>query len=355
MSIPKKRLRMLAVLAATASVALATIAGPAMAAVTVNGAGATFPYPLYTSWAGMYKTKTGVKVNYQGIGSGGGIAAIKAGTVLFGATDAPLTTSDLSSSKLVQFPMTIGGVVPIVNLSGVASGKLKLTGDVLAGIYLGTIKTWNDSRIKSLNPGVSLPATKIGVVHRADSSGTSFIFSSYLSAVSSTWRSKVGASKQPSWPTGIGGKGNEQVAALVKQAKGRIGYVEYAYAKGTRIPWTQLKNKSGKWVLPSVQSFAAAAATATFPASNGFAGTMVNSGGTSWPITGATYILVKKNNKQPYATVHAMLQYFNWAYKDASAKSKASALSYVNIPAKTSTAVESMWHSQIKAGGKAAW
>ncbi|HEY5168910.1 MAG TPA: phosphate ABC transporter substrate-binding protein PstS, partial [Thermoleophilia bacterium] len=226
MSIPKKRFRMLAVLAATASVALATIAGPAMAAVTVNGAGATFPYPLYTSWAGMYKTKTGVKVNYQGIGSGGGIAAIKAGTVLFGATDAPLSTSDLNSSSLVQFPMTIGGVVPIVNLSGVASGKLRLTGAVLADIYLGTIKTWNDGKIKSLNPGVSLPSTKIGVVHRSDSSGTSFIFSSYLSAVSGSWKSKVGASKSPAWPAGIGGKGNEGVAALVKQKKGRIGYVE---------------------------------------------------------------------------------------------------------------------------------
>jgi phosphate transport system substrate-binding protein len=355
MSIPKKRFRMLAVLAATASVALATIAGPAMAAVTVNGAGATFPYPLYTSWAGMYKSKTGVKVNYQGIGSGGGINAIKSGTVLFGATDAPLSTSDLNSSSLVQFPMTIGGVVPIVNLSGVASGKLKLTGAVLADIYLGSIKTWNDSRIKSLNPGVSLPATKIGVVHRSDSSGTSFIFSSYLAAASGSWKSKVGAgSKSPAWPTGIGGKGNEGVASFVKQAKGRIGYVEYAYAKQTRIPYTQLKNKSGKWILPSVNSFKAAAASASFPASNGFAGSMVNSGGTSWPIAGATYILVKKSNKD-YATVHAMLQFFNWAYKDSSAKNKATALSYVNIPSKTVTAVESMWHSQIKAGGKVAW
>ena len=354
MSIPKKRFRMLAVLAATASVALATIAGPAMAAVTVNGAGATFPYPLYSSWAGMYKTKTGVKVNYQGIGSGGGINAIKSGTVLFGATDAPLSTSDLNSSSLVQFPMTIGGIVPIVNLSGVGSGKLKLTGAVLADIYLGTIKTWNNSRIKSLNPGVKLPSTKITVVHRADSSGTSFIFSSYLSAVSGTWKSKVGVSKSPSWPTGIGGKYNDGVAQLVKSHSGRIGYVEYAYAKTARIPYTQLKNKSGKWILPSVNSFKAAAASASFPASNGFAGSMVNSGGTSWPITGATYILVKKSNKD-YTTAHAMLQFFNWAYKDSSAKNKATALSYVNIPSKTVTAVESMWHSQIKAGGKVAW
>jgi len=354
MRIPKKRFRTLAVLLATASVALATIAGPAMAAITVNGSGATFPYPLYSSWAGMYKAKTGTKINYQGIGSGGGIAAIEAGTVNFGATDAPLSTGDLSSHGLAQWPMTIGGVVPVVNLSGVTNGKLKLTGSVLADIYLGNIKTWNDSRIKSLNPGVSLPATKIGVVHRSDSSGTSFIFSSYLSAVSSSWKSKVGASKAPSWPTGIGGKGNEGVAALVKQAKGRIGYVEYAYATQTHIPWTQLKNKSGKWVLPSVKAFAAAAATASFPASNGFAGTMVNSGGTSWPITGATYILVKKSNKD-YATAHGMLAFFNWAYTDSKAKTKATALSYVNIPSKTVTAVKSMWHAQIKGGGKAAW
>lgn len=354
MRVPKKRFRTLAVLAATASVALATIAAPAMAAISVNGAGATFPYPLYTSWAGMYKSKTGVKVNYQGIGSGGGINAIKSGTVLFGGTDAPLSTSDLKSSSLVQFPMTIGGVVPVVNLSGVAAGKLKLTGAVLADIYLGAIKTWNHSRIKSLNPGVSLPSTKIAVVHRSDSSGTSFIFSSYLSAVSGSWKSKVGVSKSPAWPTGIGGKGNEGVASLVKQAKGRIGYVEYAYAKQARIPWTQLKNKSGKWILPSVRSFQAAAATASFPASNGFAGSMVNSGGTSWPISGATYILVKKSNKD-YTTTHAMLKFFDWAYKNSSAKSKATSLSYVNIPSKTFSAVEKMWHAQVKAGGKAAW
>jgi phosphate transport system substrate-binding protein len=354
MRTPKKRLRLLVTAVAATTVALATLAGPAMAAVTINGAGATFPYPLYTAWAGMYKAKTGNKINYQGIGSGGGISAIKAGTVNFGATDAPLTPAELSSSGLVQFPMTVGGVVPVVNLSGVGAGKMKLTGPVLADIYLGKITKWNDKRIKSLNPGMKLPTTAITVVHRSDSSGTSYIFTNYLSAVSSTWRSKVGAGKSVSWPTGVGGKGNEGVAAVVKQAKGRIGYVEYAFAKQGRIAWTQLKNKSGKFILPSVRSFTVAASGAKYPAKNGFASMMVNMGGTSWPITGATYILVKKNNSN-YAVTNGMLKFFNWAYKDAKAKSKANALSYVNIPNKAVTSIQTMWRNQIKAAGKKAW
>ncbi len=354
MRFPKRRIKTLVAVAAAATVALAALAGPALAAVTINGAGATFPYPLYTSWAGMYKSSTGVKVNYQGIGSGGGIAAIKAGTVLFGATDAPLTSSELRSAGLAQWPMCIGGVVPVVNLSGVAAGKLKLSAAVLADIYLGNIKTWNNSKIKSLNPGVSLPSSKIVVVHRSDSSGTSFIFSSYLSAVSSSWKSKVGVSKSPAWPTGIGGKGNEGVAALVKQSKGRIGYVEYAYAKQSHLAWSQLKNKSGKWILPSLNTFKAAAATAKFPASTGFIGNMVNSGGTSWPITGPSYILAKKSNSN-YTNTHTMLKFFDWAYKNSSAKSKAAALQYVAIPSGTVSAVESMWHKSIRAAGKAAW
>jgi phosphate transport system substrate-binding protein len=355
MRIAKKRVRTLIAAAAVATVALAALAGPALAAVTINGAGATFPYPLYTSWAGMYKSKTGVKVNYQGIGSGGGIAAIEAGTVQFGASDAPLSASDLSSSGLAQWPMTIGGVVPVVNLSGVGAGKLKLTGPVLADIYLGNIKKWNDSRIKSLNPGVSLPSANIVVVHRSDSSGTSFIWSSYLTAVSSAWGSKVGASKSPAWPVGIGGKGNEGVAALVKQAVGRIGYVEYAYATQGRLAYTQLKNKSGTWVLPSLNAFQKAAATATFSgASSGFVATMVNSGGTSWPITGPTYILMKKANSN-LTTTRGALQFFNWAFTDSSAKNKATALQYVNIPSSTVTKIKSMWHATIKAEGKPAW
>jgi phosphate transport system substrate-binding protein len=354
MRIPKKRFRTLVAVVAGTTVAFATLVGPAMAAVTINGAGATFPYPLYTAWAGMYKSATGNKVNYQGIGSGGGISAIKNGTVNFGATDAPLAASDLSASGLVQFPMTIGGVVPVVNLSGVGAGRLKLTGAVLADIYLGNITKWNDGRIKSLNPGPNLPSTTIYTVHRLDSSGTSFIWTSYLSAVSSTWKSKVGASKLPSWPKGVGGKGNEGVAAIVKQGTGRIGYVEYAYAKQSKLAYTQVRNKSGSWILPSLGTFQKAAASASFPASQGFAGSFVNSGGTSWPITGATYILVKKSNKD-YTITHTMLNFFNWAYTSSSAKAKATSLQYVNIPAKTVSAVKSMWHSQVKGGNKAAW
>jgi len=351
---PKKRIKTLVAVVAAATVALATLATPAFAAVTVNGAGATFPYPLYTAWAGMFKSSTGNKINYQGIGSGGGIAAIEGGTVNFGATDAPLVPADLAAHSLAQFPMTIGGVLPVVNLSGISAGKLKLTGSVLADIYLGNITKWNDSRIKSLNPGVKLPATAITVVHRSDSSGTSYIFTSYLTAVSSTWAGKVGANKLPSWPKGIGGKGNEGVAALVKQGSGRIGYVEYAYARQSHLAYTQLKTKSGKWVLPSLNTFQAAAKQASFPASNGFIAKMVNMGGSAWPITGATYILVKKSNAD-YTTAHTMLSFFNWAYTNASAKSKATALQYVNIPSKTVSAVKSMWHSQVTAGGKPAW
>jgi phosphate transport system substrate-binding protein len=350
---PKKRIRTLVAVTAAVTTAFAALAGPALAAITVNGAGATFPYPLYSAWAGMYKSK-GVKVNYAQIGSGGGIAAIKNGTVLFGATDAPLTTAELNTSSLVQFPMCIGGVVPVVNLSGIGAGKLKLDGTTLARIYLGQIKTWNDAAIKKLNPGVKLPGTRIGVVHRSDSSGTSWIFTNYLSAVSSTWKSKVGAGKTVKWPTGVAGNGNAGVAAVVKQAKGRIGYVEYAYARDAKLAYTQLKNKSGKWILPSLNTFKSAAATAKFSASNGFASIMVNSGGSTWPITGASFILVKKTNKD-YTTTHAMLKFFDWAYKNSSAKTKASVLQYVSIPSKVVTSAESVWHKNIKAGGKVAW
>lgn len=350
----RRRLRTLITAIAAIMIAGAALAGPAMAAITVNGAGATFPYPLYTSWAGKYQAKTGVKINYQGIGSGGGIAAIKAGTVDFGGTDAPLTSSELTASGLVQFPMCVGGVVPIVNLPGVGAGKLRLTGPVLAQIYLGQIKKWSDPRIKKLNPKVKLPSTAIAVVHRSDGSGTSWIFTHYLSAVSGTWKSQVGADKSVKWPVGIGGKGNEGVAALVQQAKGRIGYVEYAYAKQGRIPWAQLKNKSGTWILPSLKTFTAAAATAKYVSSKGFAVVMVNTGGKSWPITGASFILVKKNNKD-YATTRAMLKFFDWDYKNATAKSTATRLNYVSIPTKAVKAVQSVWHKQIKADGKAAW
>jgi phosphate transport system substrate-binding protein len=331
----------------------AALVAPAMAAVTINGAGATFPAPLYYKWANDWKAKTGNKVNYQAIGSGGGISAIKAGTVLFGGSDTPLTAAELQSSGLVQFPSCIGGVVPIVNLSGITNGKLKLTGPVLADIYLGKITTWNHKSIKALNPGVNLPASRILVVHRSDSSGTSWIFTKYLSAVSGEWASKVGADKSVRWPVGVAGKGNEGVAALVKQTKGRIGYVEYAYSVQSRIPWAQMKNKGGAFVSPSLSSFAAAASGASWSAANGFGTVLVNaSGARSWPITGASFVLVKKSTGD-YATAHAMFQFWDYAYK--SGRGAASALQYVSMPTKVVTAVEKVWHTQVKAGGKAAW
>jgi len=349
----KSRTTLVAALVGLVAVLLAVVAAPAMAAVTINGAGATFPAPLYYKWANDWKAKTGNKVNYQAIGSGGGISAIKAGTVLFGGSDTPLTAADLSSSGLVQFPSCIGGVVPIVNLPGIGNGKLRLTGTVLADIYLGKITTWNASAIKALNPGVSLPSSRILVVHRSDASGTSWIFTKYLSAVSSEWANKVGADKSVRWPVGVAGKGNEGVAALVKQSKGRIGYVEYAYSVQSRIPWTQMKNKANKFVSPSLGTFAAAASGASWSAANGFGTVLVNAGGAnSWPITGASFILVKKSTGD-YATAHAMFQFWDWAYK--SGRSQASALQYVSMPLSVVKNVEKVWHAQVKAGGKAAW
>lgn len=347
------RTALIAAMAGLVAVMLAVIVAPAMAAVTINGAGATFPAPLYYKWANDWKAKTGNKINYQAIGSGGGISAIKAGTVLFGGSDTPLTAADLSSSGLVQFPSCIGGVVPIVNLPGISNGKLKLTGSVLADIYLGKITTWNASAIKSLNPGVSLPSTRIFVVHRSDASGTSWIFTKYLSAVSSEWASKVGADKSVRWPVGVAGKGNEGVAALVKQSKGRIGYVEYAYSVQSRIPYTQMKNKAGNYVSPSLSTFGAAASGASWSPADGFGTVMVNAdGANSWPITGASFVLVKKSTSD-FASAHAMFQFWDWAY--TSGRGDASTLQYVSMPAAVVKAVEKVWHAQVKAGGKAAW
>jgi phosphate transport system substrate-binding protein len=330
-------------------------AGTAVAAITINGAGATFPYPLYSRWAAEYKSRTGVQVNYQPIGSGGGIAAIKAGTVLFGGSDAPLSASELAAAKLVQFPTCVGGVVPIVNLPGVGNGKLRLTGPVLAKIFLGEIKRWNDPAIKNLNPGLSLPSSTIYVVHRSDASGTTWIFTHYLSAVSSTWKSKVGADKSVKWPVGIGGKGNEGVTALVKAAKGRIGYVEYAYALQSRVPWAQMKNKAGYWVQPSLSSFAAAAAGATWSAKNGFATILVNaSGAKSWPIAGASFVLTRKSTSD-YTTARAMYKFWYWAYTNSTARSLAAKLHYVSMPLSVVKAVTNVWHTQVTAGGKPVW
>jgi phosphate transport system substrate-binding protein len=316
------------------------------------GSGSTFAQPLYTAWAQTYQGVAGVKLNYQGVGSSAGIAAIEAKTVQFGATDAPLTESDLQTNGLVQFPTAVGGTVVIVNVSGVPNGKLVLNGSTLAHIYLGKITKWNDAAIKALNPGLSLPSTAIHVVHRSDGSGTSWIFTSYLSAVSPTWKSQVGANKSPSWPTGAGGAKSAGVAALVEQIKGSIGYVEYSYAKQNNISTAKMVNADGKTLAPTLASFAAAAKHATWDADQGFAQALVDEpGATAWPITGATYALVQKDQPS-VATGKMILEFFDWGYKNGAAQ--AQSLDYVPIPARVYTLAEQQW-SQITAGGSPVW
>jgi phosphate transport system substrate-binding protein len=317
------------------------------------GSGSTFAQPLYTAWAQTYQgVSGGVKLNYQGVGSTAGIAAIEAKTVQFGATDAPLTADQLQSSGLVQFPTAVGGTVVIVNLSGVPAGTLKLDGPTLADIYLGKITTWNDSAITALNPGLKLPSSKINVVHRSDGSGTSWIFTSYLSAVSPSWKSQIGANTSPAWPVGTGGAKSAGVAALVQQLSGSIGYVEYTYAQQNNISTVMMKNAAGKVVAPTLNGFAAAATNATWDPTQGFAQALVNEpGATAWPITGATFALMQKSQTDA-ATAQMVLKFFDWGYK--SGASQAQSLNYVPIPAKVYDLVEQQW-AQITAGGTAVW
>ncbi len=355
MRLLKRRSTKFALMAALTTMVAVTVAGPVLAVPSVTGGGATFPAPLYQRWASHFK---GAKINYQPTGSGAGIASIKAGTVSFGGSDAPLSSAELGASGLVQFPSCVGGLVAIVNLPGIGAGKLKLDGTTLAGIYSGSITTWNNPAITKLNPGVNLPGTRITPVHRSDGSGSTWIFTHYLAAVSGTWKSKVGVGGTTvRWPTGLGYSGSAGVAAAVKQASGRIGYVEYAYAIQARIPYTLLKNRAGKFVGPSISGFQSAATSANWVPSQGFATVMVNAAGAkSWPIAGASFILMKANTSAAsYDTIHAVLQYFDWAYKNSTAKSDAVALSYVSMPTNVVTSVEKVWHASIKAGGKACW
>jgi len=325
--------------------------GPA--ADTIVGAGSTFAEPLYSKWASDYQGVAGVKLNYQAVGSSAGIAAIEAKTVDFGATDAPLSAADLQSNGLVQFPTMIGGAVPVLNVSGIASGELKLDGLTLADIFLGKITTWNDPAIAKLNPGMSLPSTAINVVHRSDGSGTSWMFTSYLSAVSPTWKSQVGANTTPSWPVGTGAKGSSGVAALVQQIDGSIGYVEYTYAQQNGMSTAQLKNADGMFVKPSLSAFAAAATMATWQPSEGFALPLVNEPGpTSWPITGASYVLMQKD-QQDAARAGMALKFFDWAYTNGA--QTANSLNYVPIPVKVYKVVEKVWEQQITVSGTAVW
>ena len=327
--------------------------GLSAAAADISGAGATFPYPIYAKWADAYKKLTGVGLNYQSIGSGGGIKQIKAKTVTFGASDMPLKPEDLKEAGLVQFPMIIGGVVPVVNVKGVAPGQLVLDGATIAAIYLGDIAKWDDPAIKKLNPKLALPSTAIAPVYRSDGSGTNFLFSDYLSKESAKFKSTIGANSSVQWPTGIGAKGNEGVANMTTQTDGAIGYVEYAYAKQNKMAYAQLTNKAGKAVEPSTESFQAAAANADWTHAEGYYLILTDQeGAKSWPITGASFILVYKEPSDA-AAVGEALKFFAWAYKDGGAM--AAELDYVPLPAPLIAQVKATWTSSVVSGGHPIW
>jgi len=337
---------------AAAALAFSSVAAPmAVGAVDLSGAGATFPYPVYAKWADAYKKETGVGLNYQSIGSGGGIKQIKAKTVTFGASDAPLPGKELDESGLAQFPMVMGGIVPVVNIDGVKSGELVIDGPTLARIFLGEVKKWDDPAIAKLNPSAKLPSQAIAIVHRSDGSGTTYNFSYYLSEASPDWKSKVGTNTAVQWPAGIGAKGNEGVANNVAQTKGAIGYVEYAYAKQNKLTFTSMVNKAGKTVAPTMDAFQAAAASADWNSQPGYGVILANQpGDKSWPMTAATWILLYKKPQDAAATGEA-LKFFAWSY--AKGGKMAEDLDYVPMPAKVVTDIEKMWSSEIKdASGK---
>jgi phosphate transport system substrate-binding protein len=335
--------RIFPTLAAAGFVLAATLASAS--AAEISGAGATFPYPIYAKWADAYKKETGIGLNYQSIGSGGGIKQIKAKTVTFGASDAPLPGKDLDKYGLVQFPMVMGGIVPVVNLEGVKAGDLVLDGPTVANIFLGNITKWNDAAIAKLNPGAKLPSKAIAVVHRSDGSGTTFNFSYYLGDVSADWKANVGVGKSLQWPVGIGAKGNEGVANNVGNTAGSIGYVEYAYALQNKLTYTKMMNKSGKTVSPTADAFAAAAANADWKSEPGYGVILANQpGDNSWPMTAATWILMYKKAKDPAATTEA-LKFFAWSYKDGG--KMAEELDYVPMPENVVQSVEQTWASEI--------
>ena len=316
------------------------------AAVEISGAGATFPYPIYAKWADTYRKETGVGLNYQSIGSGGGIKQIEAKTVTFGATDAPLKGDDLDKFGLVQFPMVMGGIVPVVNVEGIKAGELVLDGPTLGGIFLGTVKSWDDPAIKKLNPNAKLPSQAIAVIHRSDGSGTTFNFTYYLAQASADWKSQIGSATSVEWPVGIGAKGNEGVSNNVGQTKGSIGYVEYAYALQNKLTYTNMVNKDGKAVTPTSAAFQAAAANADWNSVPGFGLILANQpGAESWPMTAATFILIPKQPQDPAAATEA-LKFFAWAY--ANGDKAAEELDYVPMPKKIVGEIEKVWAAEIK-------
>jgi phosphate transport system substrate-binding protein len=323
-------------------------------AADITGAGATFPYPIYAKWADAYKKETGIGLNYQSIGSGGGIKQIEANTVTFGASDMPLQPDDLNKNGLVQFPTVMGGIVPVVNLDGINANDLTIDGPTLSKIFLGEVKTWDDPAIKKLNPTAKLPSQAIAVVHRADGSGTTFIFTNYLSKVSPEWKDKVGNAVSVEWPVGIGAKGNEGVANGVAQTKGAIGYVESAYAKQNKLTTTKMVNHEGKTVEPAPAAFQAAAGNADWDHAPGFYLLLTDqSGAASWPIAGATFILFHKQVTDAAAAAEA-LKFFAWAY--AKGGQMASELDYIPMPASVVTSIHKLWATDIKdANGNAVY
>jgi phosphate transport system substrate-binding protein len=322
-------------------------------AVEISGAGATFPYPVYAKWAEAYKAKTGTSMNYQSIGSGGGIKQIIAKTVDFGASDMPMKPEDLDKNGLVQWPQVMGGVVLVINLQGIEPGQLKLDGKTVAGMYLGKITKWNDAAIAQLNPGVKLPDKAVATVHRSDGSGTNFIFTHYLSSIDPEFKDKVGENTSVEFPGGLGGKGNEGVAALASRTDGAIGYVEYAYALQNKMTYTQLRNESGAFVAPNSKAFQAAAANADWTKAPGFYLLLTNQpGADSWPITGATFILMHKQQTDP-AKAKGVLAFFDWAFRNGG--QMAEQLDYVPMPDKVVGLVEQSWKQIVGPDGKPIW
>lgn len=324
-------------------------AGIAAEPIRIAGAGASFPYPIYARWADEYHKQTGVKLNYQSIGSGGGIQQIKAKTVDFGASDAPLKKEELDAAGLVQFPMIMGGVVVVANLPGVGANQLRLDGTTVADIFLGKIKKWNDPAIASLNPGQQLPALPISVVHRADGSGTTWLFTNYLDKMSADWRAKVGCNKEVAWPVGMGGKGNEGVTAYVQKVKGGIGYVEYAYAIQNKLATVQLQNRAGVFVAPTMEAFQAASASADWQNAPGFYMVLTDQPGEmSWPITGASFILMHREQADA-ARAREVLKFFDWCLTNGDSAAKA--LDYVPMPKSVAELARSLWKKDIRAAG----
>jgi phosphate transport system substrate-binding protein len=325
---------------------IAAVVPMAAHAQQITGAGSTFVYPVIAKWSDSYSTKTGVRINYQSIGSGGGIAQIKAATVTFGASDKPLDAAGLASGGLAQFPSVIGGIVPVINVAGIAAGQVKFSGALLADIFLGKVTKWNDPAIVALNPGVALPALDITVVHRSDGSGTTFNWADYLCKVSPAWKSKVGEGTSIKWPTGVGGKGNEGVAAYVSRIKGAVGYVEYAYVVQNKMTYGLVQNAAGKFVTPSTATFQAAAASADWAHAQDFNLVMTNApGAESYPVTATTFILMYKQPKDA-AQSKAALAFFKWAFENGQAE--AEQLDYVPLPPPLVGLIESYWQTNIR-------